>query len=156
MRQLTASDIASLKTATRALVQRVGGLHAAATVTRVGASALAEYYDPHAVDRLAPVDVVADLERVAAEPLVSDAMARLAGCTLQPMGHAAGSDARAIAGVFREVGQLGERWATAMEDGATSAGERDAVQLELVDLQRAVGAAIAVLRARSDKGEADG
>lgn len=148
MRQIDEVDIRSLKTAFRALIQRVGGLDAAATVTRVRASQLAAYYDPHQPQQLMPADVVADLEHVAGEPLVTAQLARLAGHLLLPMAAGPGSEARAIAAVFQEAGELGARWASAMEDGRLDDAELEGVQTELADLHRAAGAAMALLQAR--------
>lgn len=148
MRQLDDIEIRSLKTAFRALIQRVGGLDAAATVTRVRPSQLAAYYDPHQAQQLMPCDVVADLERVAGELLVTAQLARLAGHMLLPMAPAFGSESRAIGQVFQESGELGARWASAMEDGQLDEAELERVLTELADLQRAAARAIALLSAR--------
>ncbi len=148
MRQISDTEVRSLKTATRALIQRVGGLHAAATVTRVNASVLAEYYDPNAAERLVPADVAADLERVAGEPVVTAQLARMAGHALLPLQAGQGTDAAAIGRVFAECGQLGAAWAAAMEDGRISAVEAERLMSELADLQRAAGAALALLHAK--------
>lgn len=151
MRQIDDVDMRALKTAFRALVQRVGGLDAAATVTRVRPSQIAAYYDPNQPQQLMPADIVADLERVAGEPLVTAQLARLAGHMLVPMMAGLGSEARAIAAVFQETGELGARWASAMEDGHLDDAEVGRVQTELADLHRAAGAAMALLAGRKGR-----
>lgn len=148
MRQIDDLALRGLKTAMRALVQRVGGLEAAATVTRVRPSQLASYYDPHQPQQLMPADVVADLEHVAGEPLVTAQLARLAGHMLLPMSPGFGSEARAIAAVFQETGELGARWASAMDDGQLDDADRERVLAELGDLQRAAARAMALLTAK--------
>jgi hypothetical protein len=143
----------SLKTAARVLVLRVGGLEAAATVCRLEKSALAATYDPHRPDRTMPVDVVADLERVAGEPAMTRALAQLAGCILLPVDVAPGPEASAIAAVLGGAGEVGRAWAQAMGDAALSDGERQAVVGGLMELQAACMQAVASLQPDRAKGE---
>jgi len=146
MRAVTPQEVAALKTATSALLLRIGGVEAAGTITRVKKSALADYASPHHAETSVPVDVLADLERVAHAPLVTAQLARLSGHVLVPIGEGGGSDARAIAAVFREAGELATRWAEAIEDGEITEAERQGLLTELDELQRAACAAMARLR----------
>lgn len=75
-----------LKTATRRLVDATGGIDPAAASTRVGRATMAQYYSPADRDEavFVPLDVIADLERVTGEPLVTRQLARLAGFDLVP------------------------------------------------------------------------
>ncbi|WP_430436831.1 hypothetical protein [Oceanibaculum nanhaiense] len=75
-----------LKTATRRLVDATGGIDPAAASTRVGRATMAQYYSPADRDEavFVPLDVIADLERVTGEPLVTRQLARLSGFDLVP------------------------------------------------------------------------
>ena len=78
-----------LKRRTDQLIDACGGLVAASAETRAGKSSLANYADSRgcgaAATLWAPIDIVADLEKVAGEPLVTRELARLAGYDLLPM-----------------------------------------------------------------------
>lgn len=76
----------ALKAFTRALIEKAGGLEAAATRTRVGKSQLHEYGNPDKRDFI-PIDVVADLEADVGEPIVSRALAHTAGFALVREAH---------------------------------------------------------------------
>lgn len=65
-----------LKIATRRLVEEVGGVEPAASLTRVGKTMLASYYDPRS-GLYVPVDVVADLEARSKSMPVTTALAQL-------------------------------------------------------------------------------
>lgn len=155
MRASTETERAALKTAARVLVHRAGGLEAAAMVTRLNKSALAESYDPHRADRFLPVDAVADLERVGGAPAVTQALAQAAGCVLVPVQLAPGPEAQAIAAVLRGAGEIGAAWALAMSDADLSAEERQGVVQRLAQLQAACMQALAALMPEHQaKGEA--
>lgn len=139
------SDYAALRTAWRVLVKAAGGLEVASSVTGAAVSRLHAGYDPNQADRFARVDHVADLEAVAATPLVTFHLARLAGCTLLPLPRAAGQDGAVLADVLRGAGELGGRVAAAMGDGALDDAERAALVEQLGALSRAVAHAQAVL-----------
>jgi hypothetical protein len=64
-----------LKIATRRLVEEVGGVEPAASLTRVSKTMLASYYDPGS-GLYVPVDVVADLEARGNSMPVTTALAR--------------------------------------------------------------------------------
>lgn len=69
-RQHADSDYARLKAVYRRLVKMCGGYCAAAEITRVGKSKLHDYGNARRPE-FAPIDVVADLETAAEQPLVS-------------------------------------------------------------------------------------
>lgn len=77
-RQITESEAARLKNATRALGRAVGGIEAVEELTRVDQSSFARYQSLHHA-QFVPVDVIADLERVAERPIVTEALAHLNG-----------------------------------------------------------------------------
>lgn len=153
MNEISNTDRAAIKTATRLLVQRVGGLEAAASVCRYAKSALAETYDLHRMDRSMPADVIADLESVAGAPVVTEVLARLSGHALLPIGTAGGIEAQALAEVGRRASDVFAAWALAHADARVTDSERDRVAGELLELQRACMQAVAALT-KQDKGGA--
>lgn len=90
-RPLSQSEYGGLKQASKRLIKACGGLEASSMITRVGHSELARYYAPE--EKLfIPIDVVADLEAIAGNPVVTQALAHMQGYTLvqlQPMETAA-------------------------------------------------------------------
>jgi hypothetical protein len=147
---LTAMDIAAIKTATRALVRSVGGIEAAAMVCRYGKSAIAEGYDPHRPDRTLPVDVLADLERCAAEPFVTAVLARLAGYVLTPIAASAMPETQAVADVGSTSSAAFAEFAAGMADGRLSGAERAALADRLVAVNEASARAVAALLAHRE------
>ena len=146
MRPLHARDYAALKTALRGLVDAVGGVEAASSVLGgYSIGRISEAMSLHHPDRTLRLDLVADLEQVAPQALVTAAMARLAGCVLLPLPRRAGSEAEALSGVLRGAGELGGRVADALGDGRISDDERGRLAEQLDALARAVAHAQAVL-----------
>lgn len=116
-----------LKASFRALIGRVGGLDAAAACCRLGRSQLAAAYAPGEAATYPPADVIAALEVVAGEPLVTAELARQAGYRLVALDPPAESDALIlprVAALMRETGTLAADVADALADGAVSARER--------------------------------
>lgn len=146
MRQHHARDYAAMKTALRALVDRVGGVEAASSVLGgYPTSRISEAMSLHHPERMLRVDLVADLEAVAGQPLVSAVVARLNGCVLLPMPAATGDAGLAVGAVLRGAGEVGARAAEAMADGTLTDAERGALADRLGELARAVAHAQAVL-----------
>lgn len=84
----------AIKAATRRLIRACGGLEDAADETRVSAQTLCLYQSPNRSEYV-PADVVADLEQVCGDPVVTRALAKAAGYDLVPTKPAdpgAGSD----------------------------------------------------------------
>lgn len=73
-----------LKQASKRLIKACGGLEAAAMVTRVGHSELARYYD-FQEKLFMPIDVAADLESIARDPIISQSLAHMLGFVLMPI-----------------------------------------------------------------------
>lgn len=85
-RQLPANDYAAIKAATRKLVSHAGGPVAASAVTRGGHQNIGRYGSAQADDaeRFMPADVIADLESECGQPVLTRALAKLAGHLLVP------------------------------------------------------------------------
>lgn len=153
MREISPVEFAALKTASRALVRGVGGIEAAALVCRYQKSAIAEACSPNVADRTLPLDVVADLERCAGQPVVTRVLAGLAGHALLPLPAPVTAEAAGIARVLARAASVGARFAEAMADGAISPGERQALKDELLAVLDAAGQGVAALDAASDREE---
>jgi hypothetical protein len=140
-------DIA-FKTLARVLVERVGGLDAAAACTRVRRAQLGNYQNPQQDDAFMPVDVLARLELVAGEPLLTRELATRAGCALVPVEPVReGELAALLARVGAESGAVFTAYAEALSDnGRVDAQERSAIARELQDLIRAATAALGHLQ----------
>ena len=76
-------DHEALKRATRRQIKACGGLEAAATMTRVGKTELGYYQGLQHPERFAPIDVVADLTANGGGLHILDALAGLAGCSVE-------------------------------------------------------------------------
>ena len=152
-RHLDPESYAALKTAFRVLVARVGGVDAAASVTRVGKSAIADYYNLDKPESFAPADVIADLEAVAREPFVTATLARLSGCRLAGGGEATAPAGRsltqAVAGVIGQIGAVTSAVGQALLDGQVTPDEAPALIDALSAHVREMEAALTVLRSGS-------
>jgi hypothetical protein len=150
MRMTQPVDIAALKTATRLLVRDVGDLAAAASATRVSGAHIARFYDQQFDTTLAPIDVVADLERVGGNPRVTAELARLSGYRLVRVEAGAGRLGRSVAEVLAGASDVGAAYARATEDGRVTAAERGAIATELAELIAAAEHALGVLAAADE------
>lgn len=80
-RPLSPIEYGGLKQASKRLIKACGGLESASMITRVGHSELARYYAQE--ERLfMPIDVAADLEAIAGNPAITQALAHMQGYTL--------------------------------------------------------------------------
>ncbi|MBS7789255.1 hypothetical protein KTR66_04580 [Roseococcus sp. SDR] len=115
---------------------------------RVKHSQLANYYDMKC-DQFVPVDVVADLEAVLGEPLVTADLARRAGCILLPVpSEGDGLLARHIARLADEASHVFSAYGHAIaNDGKVDPSEAEKLERELADVVRVGTAALAHLRA---------
>ena len=136
MRPLPESSYAGLKTATRRLVAATDGIEAAASITRVGKSQIERYTSPHHPDFM-PIDVVADLEAATGQPLVTEALARLAGCALHEVEPNAShpNPLIGIASLARHTGEVARDVAAALADRAISAAEARGIFADLDELE---------------------
>ncbi|KZL06011.1 hypothetical protein [Pseudovibrio sp. Ad26] len=80
-RTLPESDYSRLFAYSKALVKLNGGVEAASMVTRVAPCQLSRYGNQQSHDAM-PVDVIADLEHEAADPVLTRILARMSGHAL--------------------------------------------------------------------------
>jgi hypothetical protein len=146
LRRHPAATYAALKATTRQLIESLGGFEAAAGFTRVGFPTLHKYVAPQHEDAFAPIDVIADLESVDGNPIVTTVLGRVTRhqlLSLDPAGE--GCEARAVAEVLRDAAELAASWAMAMGDARISDAERSAILGRLAELRRATDRASAML-----------
>jgi hypothetical protein len=134
-----------LKTAVKRLIVMLGGLDAAATSTRVQRSNLSEYGAVQLADRHMPIDVVLDLERLAGEPLITEALARAQGFALMPLSVGEGDIADALARVSVDAGKTLADAMQAIRDGMPES-ERLQLVTDLTELTRAANVALGLLQ----------
>ncbi|WP_020178064.1 phage regulatory CII family protein [Methylopila sp. M107] len=131
-RQLSRNEYDALKAATKRLITLVGGLEAAARITRVGHQQLSRYQSREHADQFMPIDIVADLEAEAGEAVVTKVLADLANCNVtsrdegetEPLG-------RHLARIAKENADLVAALAIAMSDGKLDDTERATLRAEL-------------------------
>lgn len=149
-RPLRAADYLTLKAAFRRLVDACGGCESAAAVTRASFQTLSKYGRPQE-PVYAPVDVIADLEADAGDPLVSRVLAGLTGHVLVRLPEGVDGAGRwhgHIADVAQGMGEVVRRLGDALaDDGEISPREvRDmrllepirAAIVDLVELEKAL------------------
>jgi hypothetical protein len=131
LRQLPGRDYLRLKTATKELTEAAGGATRAASVARPGIEAgrLSRYGNPHEA-LFAPLDVIADLEAECGEPVVTRALAELAGYQLVPRTGKTPSGehlAKVFGTVAGEMGEMLRQTGAAVADGRITAAEIAAI-----------------------------
>lgn len=124
-RTLPQSAYLGLKAAARLLGKGLGGLEAAATCTNVTYQTLGRYQNVNDASFM-PVDVVADLEAEAGDPIVTRALAGLSGFLLvkRPSVTSGRDWVRHLGGLSKECGEAISRLAEALaDDGIVTADE---------------------------------
>ena len=152
-REISPTEFAAIKTASRALVRMLGGGEAASLACRYNGAALSEACSLHRTDRTLPADVVADLERAEGDPIVTRVLAGMSGHALLPLRGVGGPEASAIAHVMAGAAQLGAEFAAAMADARVSAAERQALKDRMLALHGACLEALAALDAANTGGD---
>ena len=135
----------ALKTGFRVLVQHCGGLEAAAATSRCNKTIIAAGYDQEAKDRFPSLDVVADLERAAGEPVITRLLAAMHGMALVHVEPISGCALRAMADVGEHASGVFAAFGRAMADGAITAAERETLRREMLDLVAVASEAAAIL-----------
>jgi hypothetical protein len=119
-RSVSAADLAALKSATRSLVDALGGAHDAAKCTRVSAAMISNYGNQNDPSFM-PIDVAVDLEARVGEPFVTRVMEMMARRSARERAETyfkhMGDTGRASAAVMKAM-------ADALEDGHADAHDR--------------------------------
>ncbi|NKE43555.1 hypothetical protein HB662_02120 [Roseomonas frigidaquae] len=125
---LHGESLRALKTAFRRLVADVGGLAAAEACVRVSDSQLSRYYDQADLATFPPADVIAQLEAIAGEPVVTAELARLRGYRLARLGQVDSSMLTAAVAEFaRHAGGVPATLCESLADGKLSRAEADSI-----------------------------
>ncbi len=148
MRSLPPAQYLLLKTASRTLIATCGGVEGAATLTRVGKSALSDYAHPDKLDCFMPIDVACDLTVNSGARVMFDAMQVIAGAK----NRCRASLATSTAAVMSETGDVLKSTAKAMKDKRLRERERRDITLQV---QEAIGSLTDLLSSLQNDGDAD-
>lgn len=137
-RQLPANDYSAIKAATRQLIAHAGGSVAASAVTRGGHQNIGRYGSAQADDaeRFMPADVVADLESECGQPVLTRALAKLAGHILvpEPRVTRSGTALGAVtAAALKETSEVFVSIADGLGDGSISVAEASRIEADIED-----------------------
>ena len=140
-RQIPKRDADELKRASTQLVERAGGVSEAARLTQATPSRVSEAISQFHDARWLSLIQVADLECATGEPVITRALAGMAGFELVARERAPQIDMhRHLTHIITECGDVERQLSTALQDGHIDAGERRAlreqVRLALVGLRR--------------------
>lgn len=153
-RYLPQRDYARIKAATRGLVDATGGPEAASHITRFDKGRLSRVGALHE-GAFMPLDVVADLEADCGQPIVTRALADLAGFWLMPKpGTRVPERADWVAmlgGIGSAAGGLiGELSDALADDGKVDAREAKAIRAGLIEAQRVLNELDAALKRHAE------
>lgn len=138
----------ALKALTRNLIDKLGGLDAAASCCRVGRSQLANYCSPHQ-DQFLPIDILQRLERVAEDAALTEELLRQHGLVaVRPQGSPAASILSGLALLAAEMSDLHRVSAEGMEDGQLCRDDKLRIERELQDVIRQASGLMADIHAR--------
>lgn len=155
MRQAPEGDYLKLKASWRRLVQLAGGgKHVIEQkITRGSEARISEAAAPNLMDRFAAVDQVLDLELECGQPIVTQALADLAGYDLVPRQGAQPIGIHAhFARIIRETRDVELKMAEAMADGSISDRERDEIIKECMEAIEALQLMLNELRSAKSGG----
>ncbi|MBC9177813.1 phage regulatory CII family protein [Pseudoroseomonas ludipueritiae] len=149
---------AALKSLTRVLIEQVGGIDAAVAVLNAGGtrgvrrSQVSNYYNPHC-NQFLPVDLLARLEEVADEPVITTELARRAGQVMtRPAGIPSDCLLQDLAELQAEAGDVARAVADGMRDGHLCDEDLARLEREAMQLHGRACEALATLRALRSPG----
>lgn len=142
-----AQTLAAIKTATANAIGKVGGVHAAETICRVGNSQLSDYQNPHRPS-IVPVDVALDLDRRAHEPVILREIARIEGYALMPVHVGTGTVAESMERVSLNSSAALQTTLRILADGIVTEDEARELSADLHSLLTVVHEAMRVCQAR--------
>ncbi|NVN44827.1 hypothetical protein HW537_13060 [Asaia siamensis] len=134
-------NLAQIKTGTQAAVRAVGGVEAAASITRVGATQISNY-QTRTNPLVVPVDIAVELDRCAQQPLILSVMAAIEGYTLIPIAFGDGCAATAMGDVASSASGTMTAAIKALSDGKIDRAEAQDLSHRLNDLIRHSTAAL--------------
>ncbi|EHM00459.1 hypothetical protein HMPREF9946_02590 [Acetobacteraceae bacterium AT-5844] len=141
---------------TRLLVERIGGLDATVAALSEGGrqvrrSILSAYQSQHS-DRWIPGDLIARLEEVAGEPLITAELARRAGFVLVRANGAAGECVmHKLAHLAADYADLQRATTEGLADGHLCEEDLARIERGAMELHRAIGNLLSTIQARRNK-----
>lgn len=122
------------------LLQKAGGVDKSATLTRVGGSALYQMASVNETRHFPPIDVIADIEKQAGDPILTRLLAELAGFSLVPVQPVKinGSFSRLLANLGKEVSDVFSDAAKALEDDRMTPREAKGLLLDIDEAMSAL------------------
>ncbi len=130
-RQISGREAHALKLASQQLVEAAGGVKAAAELTQASASRMSEAVSPWHDNRWLTLVQVADLEAVSGQPVITRALASMAGFALAPTDPARPQDMhQVLAHIVLETSDVTTALSAAMADGKVDAREAATVKAE--------------------------
>jgi hypothetical protein len=152
--QRAEAEAQALKTATRQLIERLGGLDATVAVLRtdggrrVRRSQLSNYQNQHSQQCL-PLDLIARLEHAAGAPLVTAELARIHGLALVKPDPGAGQCVvRELAALAAESADVAREFAAGLSDGRLCTKDLVRIQRETLELHAQSEDVLAALAAQ--------
>ena len=123
-RQIPQRDADALKAASHLLVERAGSVARAAQLTATSHSRLSEAASPWHDNRWLSLIHIADLECVAGEPMITRALADMAGYDLVPKASGRAEDMHQhLAHIVTEMSDVSSQLSVAMTDGQMTVKE---------------------------------
>lgn len=137
-----------LKNATRRLIKTAGGVEGAAYVTRVGKTVLSDYQSLDRPSHFMPIDVAADLEADTGKPIVTQALAQIAGGVFIALPRTVNNQpmlAAHLAKIMRKTGKIIEISGDALADGKLCGKERDDIRAQIIEAMAALSSTYSFL-----------
>ncbi|MBS1029165.1 hypothetical protein [Gluconobacter albidus] len=139
------NHVPALKTATQMAVRAIGGIDAAAAVTRVGRARISEYQNRNSTTT-APVDIAIVLDEFAQEPFILQTMAHELGYNLTPIQLGHGDVAEIMEDVADKANDTMKMTIRVLADGIVTVEEAHSLGHELTKLRRVVDHALKIVR----------
>ncbi len=139
MRPYSTADYAQLKSATKRAIELAGGPVALAKETRLDQATLSRAGNIEHSNFL-PIDAAVDADRLAGEPVILRALARIAGFDLVPIKarHESANLVHDAGTMARESGELVSSAIEATADGTLTAREAREIDREAQDVEAVV------------------
>jgi hypothetical protein len=138
----SAASVAAIKTATKAAVAHVGGIDAAACVSRVGRTQFSDYSNRQR-DAVVPLDVALDLDHSAEHPFLLHAMAQALGYAVIPLHVGPGDFGQDMSEYAIASGDIMATAMRILEDGVVDPQEAQEIAPKMMHAKQLLDRALA-------------
>lgn len=138
----SAAFVPALKTATKQAVAHVGGIDAAACVSRVGRTQFSDYSNRQR-DAVIPLDVALDLDHCAEHPFILHAMAHALGFLVLPLHVGPGDFGQDMSEYAQASGDILATAVRILEDGVVDVDEANEIAPKLTRAKQLLERALA-------------